>query len=42
MKIHYPSCHSVAKIAPQNYSTSNQSIDELKAQGYVPCKNCFK
>lgn len=42
MKIHYPSCSSVKKIAPQNYSTSNSTIDELKAQGYTTCGNCFK
>ena len=41
-KIHYPSCRSVKKIAPQNYSTSNSSIDDLKAQGYSTCGNCFK
>ncbi|MBD5524535.1 MAG: hypothetical protein HDR04_08960 [Lachnospiraceae bacterium] len=41
MKIHHPSCSSVAKIAPHNYATSNQSIDELKAQGYDTCKRCF-
>lgn len=42
MKIHYPSCRSVPKIAPQNYSTSSSSIDELIAQGYSTCGNCFK
>ena len=42
MKIHYPSCSSVAKIAPQNYSTSNQSVDELQNQGYSTCGRCFK
>ena len=42
MKIHYPSCSSVAKIAPQNYSTSNQSVAELQAQGYTTCGRCFK
>ena len=41
MKIHHPTCSSVAKIAPHNYATSNQSIDELKGQGYEPCKRCF-
>lgn len=41
MKIHHPSCSSVAKIAPHNYATSNQSIDELKTQGYDTCKRCF-
>lgn len=41
-KIHYPSCASVAKIAPQNYATSNLSVAELEAQGYTTCGNCFK
>ena len=41
-KIHYPSCKSVKKIAPQNYSTSNLSVEELKNQGYTTCGNCFK
>lgn len=41
-KIHYPSCASVPKIAPQNYATSNLSIAELEAQGYTTCGNCFR
>ncbi len=41
-KIHHPSCRSVKKIAPQNYSTSNLSVDELISQGYTTCGNCFK
>ena len=41
-KIHYPSCSSVKKIAPKNYSTSNSSVDELISQGYSTCGNCFK
>ncbi len=41
-KIHHPSCSSVKKIAPQNYSTSNSSVDELISQGYSTCGNCFK
>lgn len=41
-KIHYPSCKSVAKIAPHNYSTSNETLDTLKSQGYDTCGNCFK
>ncbi len=41
MKIHHPTCSSVATIAPHNYATSNQSVDELKGQGYEPCKRCF-
>ncbi len=41
-KIHHPSCRSVPKIAPENYSTSNQSVDELVNQGYSTCGICFK
>lgn len=42
MKIHHPSCSSVKKIAPQNYATSNSSLDDLISQGYSTCGNCFK
>lgn len=41
MKIHHPNCNDVAKIAPENYSTSNLSISELEAQGYSTCGHCF-
>ena len=41
-KIHYPHCKSVPKIAPKNYSTSSESLDELKSKGYTTCGNCFK
>lgn len=41
-KIHHPSCKSVKKIAPQNYATSNASLEELMAQDYTTCGNCFK
>lgn len=40
-KIHYPSCKSVPKIAPNNYATSSESLDDLKAKGYTTCGNCF-
>ncbi len=42
MKIHHKTCDSVKKIAPQNYSTSNASVDELIGQGYSRCGICFK
>lgn len=42
MKIHYKTCDSVKKIAPQNYSTSNDSVEELIEQGYSRCGICFK
>ncbi len=41
-RIHHPSCSSVPKIAPQNYATSSATLDELIAQDYKPCGNCFK
>lgn len=40
MKIHYPSCSQVKKIAPHNYSTSNLTEAELIAQGYTTCGAC--
>lgn len=40
MKIHYPSCSSVSRIAPGNYDTSNASESELLAQGYTVCGRC--
>ncbi len=39
-KFHYPSCSSVPKIKAKNRMDSNQTRDELIAQGYVPCKDC--
>lgn len=39
-KFHYPSCRSVKKISPSNYSTSNSSRDDLIACGYDPCGIC--
>lgn len=42
MKIHHKTCDSVRKIAPQNYSTSNSSVNELTEQGYSLCGICFK
>ena len=38
-KIHYPSCDSVEKIKPKNYSTTDDYTSAI-AQGYVPCKKC--
>ncbi len=42
MKIHHKTCNSVRKIAPQNHSTSNASVEELLEQGYSRCGICFK
>ena len=39
-KFHYPSCSSVPKIKAKNRMDSDQTRDELIAQGYVPCKDC--
>lgn len=36
--VHHPGCSYVAKIAPDNYDTSNLTIAELEAQGYRRCK----
>ena len=41
MKIHYPSCSSVARIAPHNYATSSASLEELLGRGYSRCGRCF-
>ncbi len=41
-RIHKPTCDSVPKIAPQNYDTSNESVEELEAKGYKKCGQCFK
>jgi TM2 domain-containing membrane protein YozV len=41
-KIHLPNCSSVSKIAPENYSTSDLSIEDLESQGYSRCGNCLK
>lgn len=40
-RIHHPSCRDVKKIAPQNYATSNLTLDELLGQGYTTCGHCF-
>lgn len=40
MKIHYPSCSQVKRIAPQNYATSNKTESELISEGYTTCKVC--
>lgn len=40
MKIHYPHCPDVSRIAPHNYTTSNLSESELILQGYTTCGRC--
>lgn len=39
-KIHKPSCRDVDKIKAENYATTDESIDELKKQGYSTCGHC--
>ena len=41
MKVHYPSCSSVPRIAPHNYATSSAPLDELLSRGYSRCGRCF-
>lgn len=40
-KIHHPNCNSVSKIKPENYATTDKSIDELLNEGYTKCGNCW-
>lgn len=40
MKIHYPSCSDVRRIAPHNKAESNLSESQLLAQGYTTCGRC--
>ncbi|MCR5687620.1 MAG: hypothetical protein K6G58_06325 [Lachnospiraceae bacterium] len=42
LKIHHPSCNDVRKISPENYATSNGTIEELLSQGYTRCGHCFQ
>jgi len=41
-KIHLPSCKSVRTIKPENYGTSDKTIDELLSEGYTRCGNCLE
>lgn len=40
-KIHQPSCSSVAKMSAKNRKDVHDTLSNLEAQGYEPCKNCF-
>lgn len=42
LKIHYPSCNQVPKIAPKNYATSSKTESELLNDGYTTCGVCHK
>ena len=39
-KFHYPDCKSVNQIKEENRLYTDQSRDDLIAQGYEPCGNC--
>ena len=41
MKIHHPDCSSMAKMSAKNRQDVEASLDELLAQGYTTCGNCF-
>ena len=40
MKFHLPDCSSADDIADQNRETTDQTRDELIAEGYEPCGRC--
>ena len=40
MRIHRPDCRSVSDIKEENFQYSDQSLEELIAEGYTPCGNC--
>ena len=39
-KFHLPDCSSANDIADQNRETTDQTRDELIAEGYEPCGRC--
>ncbi len=41
MKVHLPSCESVERISAGNIAYSEESLEELEAKGYEPCKICL-
>lgn len=41
-KFHRPSCSSVPTIKSYNRKDSGLTLEQIKAQGYVPCKRCLK
>ena len=40
MKFHLPDCSSAGDISEQNRETTDQTRDELIAEGYAPCGRC--
>jgi len=41
-RIHLPTCSSVSEMKKKNRKEVTATIEELKEQGYVPCKRCLK
>lgn len=39
-KFHYPTCPSVSQMKEENTAYSNETRDQLIAEGYSPCGNC--
>ena len=39
-KFHFPDCYSVGTMTEENKMYYNGSAEELKEQGYGPCKKC--
>lgn len=39
-KVHKPDCSSVKQMSEKNKKETNESEEELKAQGYTACGNC--
>lgn len=40
-KIHLPNCSSVGDMKEKNKKAVREKIEDLKKQGYVPCKRCL-
>lgn len=40
-KIHVPTCDSVSKMSAKNRKDVHDTLSNLEAQGYEPCKNCL-
>lgn len=41
-KIHMPTCSFVEKTDAENREETNKSLEELEADGYMPCGTCMK
>lgn len=40
MKIHRIGCSSIDDMSEKNKEETNKTVEELKAEGYEPCKRC--